>query len=263
MIHHTSSKRLLPIAFAATILATASSQAITTLVGTGVTGDPFLTSAGATGTSTWNNLNAAALPGYGGFPGFGAWPSPVSSQGVGDNSASFTKVSGAAYPAGGSIYFGGTTLNPNTNGAQLSVSDSTPVSGLTTIVFQIQFGEAMGYDFYNGVEPVLTFTAGAQGGSGVAATYQSVIGRFANGTFDPGTGPEPLYTNTYGFQWDLSGITEPISDFQITFSGVQHSSVYGMKLEQFDQNPGGSIVPEPSFALLGSFGCLLLLRRKK
>ncbi|WAC19149.1 hypothetical protein OVA24_18135 [Luteolibacter sp. SL250] len=250
-------------AFVATILATATSQAITTLVGAGVTGDPFLTSPGAAGTSTWNDLNASALPGYGGFPGFGAWPSPISSQGAGDNSASLTKVSGAAYPASGSIYFGGTLLTPNTNGAQLSVNDSTPVSGLTTIVFQIQFGEAMGYDFYNNVEPVLSFTAGAQGGTSVAATYSGVISRFDNGTFDPGTGPEPLYTNTYGFQWDLSGITEPITGFNITFNGVQHSSLYGMKLEQFDQNPGGSLIPEPSFALLGGLGGLLLLRRKK
>lgn len=259
---YTASKFSLAIC-AATVLATASSQAITTLIAQGVTGDPFRTSPGAAGTSTWNDLNATTLPGYGGFPGAAPWSSPISSQGQGDNSASLTKVSGAAYPAGTSIYFGGTVMTPNTNGAQLRVSDSTPVSSLTTIVFQIQFGEAMGYDFYNNVAPVLTFTAGAQSGTSVAATYSGVTSRFANGTFDPGTGPEPLYTNTYGFQWDLSGITAPITDFNITFNGVQHSSLYGMKLEQFDQNPGGNLVPEPSFALLGGLGGLLLLRRKK
>ena len=218
---------------------------------------------GNTQNDGWTNpaLTAAANPGYGSFPGSGAWPAPIQSNVGGD--AYLSKVSngtgGGPYPASGSIYFGGFSGDANVNGGTLSVTDATPLANLQTVVFQIEIGEASTYDFYNGVLPTLSYNGGTQF---LTADYVSLSQVF-NGTVEMPTGTEPIYINTYALQWDLSGISETISTFSISFSGVQHSQVYSMQLDQSDTMT--QAVPEPSTYALMALGAGVVcwhLRRK-
>lgn len=191
--------------------------------------DPGLT--GITDYDQWNTLNAAAYPGYGSFPGSGAWPAPMQSQTGGD--ATLNKVSngtgGGPYPASGSIYFGGFSGDFNVNGGTLAVKDNTALAGLSELFFQIQIGEASTYDFWNGVLPTLSYNGGTQN---LAATNSDLLEAYYNGTVTMPTGEEPIYINTYGLTWDLSSIGVPITDFTISFTGVQHAQLYKLRVDQ-------------------------------
>lgn len=218
---------------------------------------------GNTQNDGWTNaaLTSAANPGYGSFPGSGAWPAPIPSNVGGD--ASLNKVSngtgGGPYPASSSIYFGGFSGDLNVNGGTLAVTDSTPVANLQTVVFQIEIGEASTYDFYNGVLPTLSYNGGTQM---LTADYISLT-QVYNGTVEMPTGEEPVYINTYALQWDLSGVSETISSFTISFTGVQHGQVYAMQLDQSDMMT--QAVPEPSTYALMALGAGVIcwhMRRK-
>ena len=108
---------------------------------------------GSSSFDGWNNLNSATFSGYGGFPGSSAWPAPIGSNVGGSADAELSRVAGS--PTGGgpflsssSIYFGNFAQVPNALGGTLRVADSTPLAGLQTLIFQIQIGEVLGYDFY-------------------------------------------------------------------------------------------------------------------
>lgn len=220
---------------------------------------------GNTQSDAWtaSSLTAAANPGYGSFPGSGTWPAPIQSNVGGD--AYLSKISngtgGGPYPASGSMYFGGFSGDFNVDGGTLSVTDSSPVANLQTVVFQIEIGEASTYDFYNGVLPTLSYNGGSQM---LTANYVSLSQVF-NGTVEMPTGTEPLYINTWGLQWDLSGISEEITAFSISFTGVQHAQLYSMRLDQSDTFT--QAVPEPStyalFAIAVGFMCWHLRRRSR
>jgi hypothetical protein len=215
----------------------------------------------------WRNLTNVNFPGYSGFPGFSGWPGPIGSNAAGSGDANLNKVGngpgGGPYVGGESIYFGGTSNVPNTLGGTLSVTDSTIISDLNTVVFQIQIGEAFGYDLYNGAPPTLM----VNGSTPITLQYSGLIAHVDTGTtFPTPDGPEIVYLNTWGFQYDLSGISEPITSLTIQFSGVQHSQVYALQLNQSSGIYSNSLVPEPSTALLGCFGLGLALvsrRRRK
>lgn len=221
--------------------------------------DPGLT--GNTQYDGWENLTASNNPGYGGFPGSGAWPSPIGSNAAGSGDAELDKVAGAAYPASEGLYFGGFSPTPNTEGGTLSVSDSTPVADLEHVVFQVEVGEAFGYDFYNEALPTLSYNGGSQALAGTS----DMIGQIQDGTFtDPISGEdEPVYINTWMTEWDLSSLGA-ITDFEIAFTPVQHSSVRGVRLDQSDTFTA-SAVPTPSTLALGvaAFGGLMLRRPRR
>ncbi len=223
---------------------------------------------GAKQSDAWPSLTLFDYPGYGGFPGSGAWPGPMQSAtpNAGNNGDAYlTKVAngpgGGPYPASGSIYYGGFSAEVNYNGGTLAVTDSTPVSGLSNIVFQIQIGEAWTYDFLNHELPTLSYTAGSESATGVAATSSFVLEKFYNGTVEMPTGDEDIFINTYLLQWDLSGVTEPITSFSISFTGVQHAQLYALQLDQSDTFQA---VPEPGTAALAVLGgAFVLLRRPR
>lgn len=223
-----------------------------------------------TGTSTtdgWANINSVNYSGYGGFPGSSAWPAPIGSNVIGSGDADLNRVAGS--PTGGgpflsssSIYFGNFVQVANALGGTLRVSDSTPLANLKTIVFQIQIGEVMGYDFYNPTgAPALQVNGGS---TVVTPLYFGVLDRYQTGTFpSPATGnDEPVFVNTWGYQWDVSSFG-PISTLSIDFSGVTHSQVYALQLDQGSTLFNVAIIPEPGIAWMLLCGaCWSLARRR-
>jgi uncharacterized protein (TIGR03382 family) len=125
------------------------------------------------------------------------------------------------------------------------------------VVFQVQIGEALTHDFFNGQFPVLSFNGGMQN---MPATSNFLIDQFFAGTVQMPTGLEPLFNNTYLLQWDLSAVAGPISSFSISFSGVQHAQLYSMALHQSDVF---AAVPSPGSLTLLALGGMAALRRRR
>ena len=221
---------------------------------------------GSSGSDAWVNVNSANFFGYGGFPGNSPWPAPIGSNGTGSGDADLSRVAGS--PTGGgpflsssSIYFGNFSQIPNALGGTLRVSDSTPLANLKTLVFQIQIGEATGYDLYSA--PALKINGGS---SIVNPLFSGILNRFQSGTFpSPATGlDEPVYVNTRGYQWDVSSLGA-ITSFAIDFSGVTHSQIYGLKLDQSSSVFSTAVIPEPNvggLVLAGAFFFLICRRAR-
>lgn len=245
---------------------------------------PLATGGANVTNNSWVNLSSVAangvagVTGTGGFPGTSAWTAPIVSQvdssigsvGGALAGAALSKVSngtgGGPYGAGGSMYFGGFASTVNNNGGTLRVTDTTPLAGLETVVFQLGFGEAWTYDFYNHALPTLSYTTASGTTTGVAASYSAKLEQFFNGTVAMPTGDENVYINQWGLQWDLSGVTQPITSFSIDFTGVQHAQLYGLTLTQSDVFSQVIAVPEPGtyammLAGLGAVG--FVVRRRK
>ena len=192
---------------------------------------------GSSSYDGWINLTGANFTGYGGFPGNVTWPSPIGSNEVGLGDADLSRVAGSPsgggpYLASDSIYFGNIAQIPNALGGTLRVTDTTPLAGLKTVVFQIQIGEAVGYDFHEPTGlPVIKVNGQT---SAISASFEPVLlGRYQNGTyFSPVTEQdEPVYVNTWAFQWNLDPAVA-IRSFQIEFSAVTHAQVYALQLDQ-------------------------------
>jgi len=187
----------------------------------------------------WSGLTVANFSGYGGFPGSSAWPAPIGSNDPASGDATLSRVAGATggggpFPgADNAIYFGSWQQEPNQLGGTLRVSDLNPVAGAKTVLFQIQIGEAIGYDFVSPTgRPVLKVN-----GSPTSLTpwHVTLVDRYQKGTYpSPATGlEEPVYVNTWGFQWNVNGLG-PITSLEIDFSAVTHAQVYQMRLDQSD-----------------------------
>ena len=217
---------------------------------------------GTTESNGWLTINSSVFPGTGTFPGTTMW-SPLGSTTGGD--AVLRKISngaaGGPYAASGSIYFGGFSSDINFNGGTLAAADSTPVANLANIVFQIQIGEAWTYDFYNGVLPTLSYTTTSGTATNISATDWTLLEQYDNGTVSMPTGEETVYINTYALQWDLSSVTEDITGFSISFTGVQHGQLYAMQLDQSDTYV--QAVPEPGTVLLFGAGAMVLVLRRR
>jgi len=229
-----------------------------------------ITLAGNSAYDAWGSLNSTTIPQSGSFPGFTMWD-PVNSQthSDADGFAQLKKIAngvgGGAFASSTSLYFGGTN-GGNTYDGTLAVADATPVSGLESIVLQLQFGAASGYDFYD------AGTAGYDlsdfpllyiNGSSVAiqAGYVNKVIQAYTGTSGMSGTPEPVYVNLWAFQWDLSGVTEPIESFEIQFTGVEHAQLYGIRLDQSDtfNQMVPAAVPEPSTWILLGLGLAALV----
>ena len=111
---------------------------------------------GSSDSDAWVNVNALNFPGYGRYPGYSAWPAPIGSNRIGPGNADLNRVEGVTTTGGpylsmSSIYFGGV--------GTLRVSDSIALANLKTLTFQIQIGEAFGYDLYSA--PALKINGGS------------------------------------------------------------------------------------------------------
>lgn len=216
---------------------------------------------GTTAYDGWDGLIGGNYPGYGTFPGSSAWPNAIASNTAGTGDATLDRVEGGGgggpYPGTSSIYFG--SFLSDVYGGTLRVADATPLAGLQTLVLQIEIGSG----FFEDSLPALTLNG--LGGT-VAPDFSGILNAYQNGTFtDPETGEElPVYVNTYGLQWDLSGIADPITSFSIDFGAAVHSQVYALQLDQSDSGYSTSVVPEPgSLGLLGAGSLLLLAGRRR
>jgi hypothetical protein len=193
---------------------------------------------GTTSYDGWEELLGAFYPGYGGFPGASEWPAPIVSNTDGSGDARLERLNGGGgggpFPAGESIYFGSFQQNQNELGGTLRIADDKPVPGVQTVVFQIQIGEAVGYDFHRpSGAPVLKINGQS---TSLAPMKPERLDRYQNGSyFSPATQQsEPVYVNTWGFQWDVSALG-PITSIQIDFSAVTHAQIYAMRLDQSSQ----------------------------
>jgi len=215
---------------------------------------------GSSASDAWVNVNSSNFSGYGGFPGSSAWPAPIGSNELGSGDAVLNRVAGS--PTGGgpflsssSIYFGNFAQVPNALGGTLRVSDSTPLANLKTLIFQIQIGEATGYDLYSA--PALKINGGT---SIVNPLFAGILNRYQSGTFfSPATElDEPVYVNTRGYQWDVSSLGA-VTSFSIDFSGVTHSQIYGLQLDQSSSVFSTAVIPEPNVGGLVLAGALFFL----
>jgi hypothetical protein len=212
---------------------------------------------GATATDAWTNFNAwsgTGSPSYGGiFPGAGAWGASMvavtSDQGAG-NEAEFLKVSGNGYPIsqGGDKFIYLPTMGaPGTS--VFRVFDSDAVADLKTVVFQVSTAPGSVGDPTLTALPTLTYNSGTAG-----PAFESGGGAVSQ---NPTTG----FTEWY-FQWNLTGVASPITDFSIQWSMLSnHGQIYGL---QVDQGSSFVAVPEPTSAgiLIGA-GALMSLRRHR
>jgi hypothetical protein len=187
----------------------------------------------------WVNMNSASFSGIsGGFPGSGNWTAPAGSNQIGSGDADLNKLSGSAFFATDSLYFGSFTQNQNVSGGTLRVRDQTPLPGVRTIVLQVQIGEAVGFDFHDPLGwPVLKLNGS---NSSIGPSFTTELDNFQSGTFDsPATGSEPLHVNTYAFEWNLeAGAANSVA---IDFSAVTHAQIYGIRLDQTTAVYEGSV----------------------
>jgi hypothetical protein len=264
--------------FSAALITASASAAIILDTDPGTTGNQVgsyyqeISLGGNTRSEGWDNLRNSVISGAGNHPGTAAWTSSIASQ-TGDNagSSSITKIAngtgGGPYIGGSSLYFGGFSSVVNNFGGTVGVSTTGTgvLSGVQTLVFQVDIGAPWGYDFHDLVAPTLSYTTNEGTVNGVTASFISLYGQVQNGTFATPGGDQPVYINSYALQFDLSGVEDPITEFTISINGVQHSQIYGMGLQQSDQAYSVSVlpVPEPSTALLGALGALGLLRRRR
>jgi len=201
---------------------------------------------GTTSYDGWNDLSRYSYTGFPTFPGTSNWPRPIDSIAPASGDAEMTRLTiaadgtGGPYPAEESLYFFSFQQVPNALGGTLRVEDRTPVGGVKTVVFQIEIGEADGYDFRspNGA-PVLKINGTVTGRTSMTPV---LLNSYQNGTFfSPETEQEePVFVNTWGFQWDVSDLST-INSIQIDFSAVTHAQIYSMRLDQSTQTYTSSV----------------------
>jgi hypothetical protein len=229
--------------------------------------DVNFSGSGTTSYSAWSNLTSFDYSGYGSFPGNQPWPAPITAT---DGSVNSTLNRIAGSPTGGgpflaseSIYFGNFAQVPNTLGGTLRLSNSLGITNLRTLLFQIQIGEATGYDFFEPSGfPKLTLN-----GITYNATYTNLVNRYQNGVFpSPETGlDEPIYVNTWAYQFNLTNNGFP--SYHIDFSGVTHSQVYALRWDGTSVLQG-QVIPEPStlgllaLAAIGTAGYIIRKRKR-
>ena len=210
---------------------------------------------GDTEFSGWNNLNNVNYPGYpNGGSSTALWPAAItpniSGSAVG---ASLNKVSGGGYPASTAT----NALYNLFNAGNYVINETSPVDGLATVVFQFDLaggntaGEAT--PFANGV-PSLSYNGGSQA---LAAAFTAS----QPGSFTGDFGGAAFSTTTYAFQWDLSSIGAPITDYKINWTTSPHTLTYELTLHSGDSFT--QAVPEPSGMALALLGGITFLTGRK
>lgn len=193
---------------------------------------------GTTLSEGWEKLTTGMYPGNGTFPGLSAWTGALASQ-VGPDAGSnglakiANGVGGGPYPGSSSIYFGGTGIIANIFGGTLEAQASGAglLSGVKTVIFHLDIGEAWTYDLYNHADPVLHVTT-ASGTFQLAPLYSSRYAKLYNGQVWMNGQYEDLYINSRAYQFDLAAIAGTITSVKVRFSAAQHAQVHGLGLQQ-------------------------------
>lgn len=148
----------------------------------------------------------------------------------GNSSAMFNKISGFGYmSAAGFMYTAGQ------DGA-FSISDDSPLAALQTIVLQAGMSDP------TTSIPVLNYNGGTQA---IAAQY------FAAFASSP-------YTDRV-WQWDLTGIGEPLTRYEVLFSG--HFAVTSLTVDT--SNSYLQVIPEPATGVLALAALSLTFIRRR
>lgn len=212
------------------------------------------------------------------------------------NSTAWGGTGFGPYPAGDSLYAISFSNEYNTKGGTLGVFEANPVANLGTVVFQLELGNANGYDFYESTVgatttlgtagsrqvgslsvtnyfPTLNLTFADNSTLSLSADFAELAAKGFNGTIPMPTGPdgsnvdEPIWINLYAFQWDLTSFSN-VTSYNITFNVVEHTQTYAARLTQSDvfTQVVAAPVPEPQtyammLAGLGMMGAML--RRRK
>lgn len=198
------------------------------------------------GWSGLTNLTYGPGAGFPTHPGSAPWPSAVASNQTGST------ATGALSKVAGDGYFASAGLYTSTNGGTYSVSQSAPITGLKTAVFEADTGIGVGGDFLS--TPTLNYNGGSQG----LAPVKTILA----GTYQTGGG-NPTDHNIWIYQWDTSSLGA-ITSIDVSFVTHPHAQVFEMALRQGDTF---QTVPEPGSLALGLIGAVggmfLLLRRRK
>ncbi len=188
---------------------------------------------GTSAQDSWSGLTPDNYPTYPNYvTSANAWPSPIAGTGTGG--ALFDKTAGLGFPSnGGGIYVGGMTSGTGS----FTLTDSAPVAGLETVVFQIDI-EGVGSDWatiFTGLS--LNYNGGSQG---LSATFTELVSAVQTGV----QFGQPSYRFSLAFQWDLTAVAGPINAFDVDWTAAEHSLTFGLQLNQGDTMV--QVVPEPS-----------------
>ncbi|MPS49859.1 PEP-CTERM sorting domain-containing protein [Methylobacillus sp.] len=247
-MHFTYTKSILALSLLA---ATSIAQAATE------TSEYFTDVAGSASTDGFNQLIASRL-------GSGATGIAAVTTGVASNApagdAVLTRTSGTAYPAGFGLY---EWQGPYST---FTISDETLISDLGSIVFQSHVNPGGNYELggAGGIdaaisEVFLSFNGGNQLLAATSFSLTNAIDNPGSPFYNPDS---PILEAAIGyFTWDLSGISDPITSYSISFGTHAHSSIIAFQVDQI-----AAAVPEPSAYALMLGGLALVgfaARRKK
>ena len=202
---------------------------------------------GNTETGTWSNLYK--LPTIEGNPPPPAPPSLTTLIASSGSSATFTRTSGPAFytGSGSGIYSANPMDFMGTYPSSFSISDDAPIVDLATIVFQARFNLAP--------TSILLSLNGATTGplSNIEATF-ATNSLAATDIFD------------HAWQWDLSGVTEEITSYEISFTVPGHGVIYSGQtpISVHTSDSFVQVVPEPTTGLLAIAPlAFVVLRRRR
>lgn len=211
------------------------------------------------GTKTfdgWSNMTVFRLGSlnYGSWPGAKVWTQAITANLTGSGGGLLNRLAGSPngggpFPSDTSLYFGSSTTVANTLGGTLGVGRA-PVSGVRTVVFQIELGEGQpqGQTRYFFHEPVGNPTAGRPtlyiNGQPLATPTHTVLVNQRTTGGGGETGEDPVFANTYGYQWNIS--TPNVTSLEIRFSCVEHVSIYSMRLDQTSVLQSNNVFETPS-----------------
>ncbi len=207
-------------------------------------------------TSNYPTVPVGPLPYY---PA-GTWAQPLpATYGEAASSSNLHKLNGGYYPASEGLY------SWSTSSVFSAVNTATTLGSINTIVFQTETSKnPQGDPAHPDYDPDLAFTAPTlylNGGTeGILPTWS--LEALSGGTV--GSGDQGGLLWHWAWQWDLSGVEEPITSYSFEWQQIVHSSLVAIQIDASDAVHAASVlaVPEPSALLLGCAGFALVLRRR-